>query len=328
MKRVIWVFLFRSRGMRIPSRRSSGIACSRGTSPGRYSQAFDVGKNTTYSFSGGTPGQQYYFSVAAYVSGYVQGLRSTEVSAVVQLDPTAKSSRRNPAADRLVAAVVVEARPVVVAVRPAVGRLGGTANPGHEHGECANDDRSDSLWPQRGPSARGVVSGSRSRFSGERSVDWRCRIHHRSQVRRGLSDIYNGSVGLSNLVNATIGPGTYFVRVRARTGSTSTVTSNEISFAAGSQGITACTVPPPTPAGVSARVLDGTASVSWQPVAGAASYLVAAGSASGLSDVFYGNVGNSVSVSAPVGAGFQAYVRVIAVNACGQSAASIDVFMQ
>jgi hypothetical protein len=141
----------------------------------------------------------------------------------------------------------------------------------------------------------------------------------------GLSNIYNGSIGMANLVSATVGPGTYYVRIRARTESASTVTSNEISFSAGVSG---CTAPPPTPSGVSARVSGGTASASWQPVANATSYLIAAGSAPGLSDVYYGNVGNSVAVAAPVWPGFTAYVRVIAVNACGQSAASSDVFIQ
>jgi hypothetical protein len=106
------------------------------------------------------------------------------------------------------------------------------------------------------------------------------------------------------------------------------VLSNEVSFSAGFQGITGCTVAPPTPVGIDARVIGGNATVSWQPVAGATSYVIAAGSAPGLSDVYYGNVGNAVAVAAPVSPGFTAYVRVIAVNACGQSAASSDVFMQ
>ena len=80
--------------------------------------------------------------------------------------------------------------------------------------------------------------------------------------------------------------------------------------------------------GVHATVAGVTASASWPPVGGATSYLVAAGSSPGLSDIFYGNVGNAGAVSAGVSPGFRAYVRVMAVNACGQSAASAEVFMQ
>ncbi|MGE3191801.1 MAG: YfaP family protein, partial [Vicinamibacterales bacterium] len=44
----------------------------------------------------------------------------------------------------------------------------------------------------------------------------------------------------------------------------------------------------------------------------------------GASNLFNGNVGASTTASSPVGAGFQAFVRVFAVNACGTSAPTAD----
>jgi hypothetical protein len=78
---------------------------------------------------------------------------------------------------------------------------------------------------------------------------------------------------------------------------------------------------PPT-----ATFVGGVASVRWQAVAGATSYVVQAGSQSGASNIFNGNVGNTTTVSAAgLPAGFHAFVRVLAVNACGVSAASPEV---
>ena len=69
--------------------------------------------------------------------------------------------------------------------------------------------------------------------------------------------------------------------------------------------------------------MAGTATVSWPQVAGATSDIVSAGSALGGTNLFpTTNVGSNNQLGAsglPVG--FQAFVRVIAVNACGQSPA-------
>ena len=69
--------------------------------------------------------------------------------------------------------------------------------------------------------------------------------------------------------------------------------------------------------------------VSWNAAAGAASYILRAGSVSGASDLYNAGVGALTTVSASgLPAGFRAYVRVIAVNACGQqSAATADVLI-
>lgn len=141
----------------------------------------------------------------------------------------------------------------------------------------------------------------------------------------GLSNLYNGSVGTVTSLSATVGGGTYFVRVRARTSANTSAVSNEVSFSAGTGG---CTTAPQTPTGVSGTVVDGVAMISWTAASGATSYVVQAGSAPSLSDIFHGDVGDSHLVSAVVESGFRAHIRVVAVNACGQSAASSEIIVR
>ncbi|MEW6321674.1 MAG: matrixin family metalloprotease [Acidobacteriota bacterium] len=100
-------------------------------------------------------------------------------------------------------------------------------------------------------------------------------------------------------------------------------TSAPVSFTIGG-----CTAPPAAPTGVTGSVAGGVASVMWGAVSGATSYVVRAGSVAGGSNLFNGNVGSSTSVSSPVPAGFSAFVRVHAVNACGESAASAEILIQ
>ena len=58
-----------------------------GTQSGAYQNTYDVGSATGFSFTSGTPGQRYYFAVASYAAGPVIGLRSAEVSAVLNAPP-------------------------------------------------------------------------------------------------------------------------------------------------------------------------------------------------------------------------------------------------
>jgi hypothetical protein len=51
-----------------------------GTQSGNYSQTFDVGSATSFSFPNATAGQRYYFAVASYFPGPVVGPLSQEVS--------------------------------------------------------------------------------------------------------------------------------------------------------------------------------------------------------------------------------------------------------
>lgn len=140
----------------------------------------------------------------------------------------------------------------------------------------------------------------------------------------GRSDLYNGSVGGQTSVSATLADGTYFVRVRARTSAATSAVSNEVRFSIGSGG---CTSPPLTPTILTGVIDNGVATITWTPALGATGYLVQAGSTSALSDLFHGEVGDSPVLTVAVGANFSAHVRVIAVNACGQSAASEEVLV-
>ena len=89
-----------------------------------------------------------------------------------------------------------------------------------------------------------------------------------------------------------------------------------------------CSAQPAAPTGLAGNVANGVASVVWSPPSGAASYVVRAGSTPGGSDIFVGSVGAALGVSSPVGEGFRAYVRVYAVNACGESVPSTELLLQ
>lgn len=89
-----------------------------------------------------------------------------------------------------------------------------------------------------------------------------------------------------------------------------------------------CSSAPSAPGGISAAISNGFARVQWAAVPGAVRYLVQAGSQVGFSDLFPpSDVGGSTMVGASVPPGFRAWVRVVAVNACGTSSPT-DVFLQ
>ena len=136
------------------------------------------------------------------------------------------------------------------------------------------------------------------------------------------------------LVSVTVGPttsitvgipagttGTFNVTVTAFVGAVGGAPSAPAVFTIGGGPCVA----PPTPTGLTGQIVGTLASVSFNPSPGATSYIVQAGTAFGLSNLFNANIGGATSVSAPVPAGFTAFVRVIAVNACGQSAPTADL---
>ena len=82
-----------------------------------------------------------------------------------------------------------------------------------------------------------------------------------------------------------------------------------------------CAGPPAAPS-ASASVAAGTATISWPQVPGASAYILSAGTFPGGADIYPAtNIGlTNVAMATGLPSGFAAWVRVSAVNACGQSA--------
>jgi hypothetical protein len=62
-----------------------------GTTPGVYTETEDVGTATMHVYSGGQAGTTYYFAVAAYAEGRVEGEKSPAVSVTVPGKPSMAS---------------------------------------------------------------------------------------------------------------------------------------------------------------------------------------------------------------------------------------------
>jgi hypothetical protein len=147
---------------------------------------------------------------------------------------------------------------------------------------------------------------------------------HRLEFFAGSAAVASLNVAAATTVSIPIPAGTagsFSVRVTALTGATAGPPSSLFAFTIGSSpGGSGCTSAPASPV-VTGAIVAGTATVSWPAVPGATSYIVSAGSTQGASNVAPPtNVGPNTTVS-PGGLppGFSAWVRVIAVNACGQS---------
>jgi hypothetical protein len=80
---------------------------------------------------------------------------------------------------------------------------------------------------------------------------------------------------------------------------------------------------------VTGGVVGTVASVSWPAVSGAAAYVLTAGTTVGGTQYYPPtNLGSNTGASAIVPPGFSAWVRVWAVNACGQTGAPRDFFVK
>jgi hypothetical protein len=136
----------------------------------------------------------------------------------------------------------------------------------------------------------------------------------------GLSDLANFVTGnlLTSFSATSVPNGTYFVRVRAANASGAGAASNEVTVVIGS-----CTTPA-APAGLTSSVSGTTVSLGWSASAGASSYQLEAGSASGIADLFNGDVGANTTVVTPAPPGTY-FVRVRAKSACGISPPSNEV---
>jgi hypothetical protein len=136
----------------------------------------------------------------------------------------------------------------------------------------------------------------------------------------GASNLAQLSTGSPSTLFAVNAPaGVYFVRVRALSGELTGPPSNDVTVTVGGS----C-APPAPPVSLTSSVSGAAVALTWQPGSGASSYVVEAGSSSGLSDlasIDTGSSGTSFSASAPPGTYF---VSVRARNACGTSAPSAE----
>jgi hypothetical protein len=139
--------------------------------------------------------------------------------------------------------------------------------------------------------------------------------------RPGSADFFNGPVGAGLTVSGAVPPGTYYVRARAQNTAGTSPPSNEAVVTVTSSG----GVPPGPPSGLVATVTGPTITISWNPSAGggqAASYVVEAGSAPGLANLYVGSAPaapTTASANAPAGT---YYIRVRAKNQGGVSGPS------
>jgi hypothetical protein len=137
----------------------------------------------------------------------------------------------------------------------------------------------------------------------------------------GAADVGVFPVGLATAVTGTLLPGTYFTRIRGiGAGGVGAASSEAIVT------VPATSAPPNVPGTLSAAVTGGVVNLQWGAASGnATTYVVEAGSASGLTDIGTfapGHLDTSLTTPAPPGTYF---VRVRAANAFGASPASNEV---
>jgi hypothetical protein len=288
-----------------------------------FDEVFDVGPLTQFTYRTVIAGQRYYFAVSAYAVGPLEGPRSAAISTIVG-DSTGGGGSGGDGGST------------------GGGTGGGGGGGGNGGGGGGGDPTGGPPPPAPAPTpgpdptspgvamhapvvSGGLVSLSWSPVGGLNAAEYLLE----AGSAPGLSNVFNASVGAVTSMSASVAAGTYYVRVRARTpGGETTAASNEVTVAVGTGGFPACTTPPAVPTAVSGFIGAGQATVNWAGSQGATSYRVQAGSQPGRSDLYDGHVGAATTVSAVVPPGLTAYVRVNAMNACGQSAASAEFFLQ
>lgn len=130
----------------------------------------------------------------------------------------------------------------------------------------------------------------------------------------------------TSMVATSVPNGVFYVRVRSANASGLGLASNEALVAVPNGG-SSCSTPPDAASGLAQTVSGSQVTLTWNASAGACpatGYVVQAGSSPGASNLAVLNVAatTSLSVNAPAGT---YYVRVIATNAAGGSAASNEV---
>lgn len=140
----------------------------------------------------------------------------------------------------------------------------------------------------------------------------------------GRSDLANFATGSADttLTAGGLGPGTYYVRLRSRNASGTSLASLEQAFVVGAAG---CSGPPAAPLDLRATVSGTSVTLDWRasPQSIATAYRLLAGSASGLSNLGTFNVGGVTSFATTAAAGAY-FVRAQAVNPCGTGVPSAE----
>jgi predicted phage tail protein len=137
----------------------------------------------------------------------------------------------------------------------------------------------------------------------------------------GSANVGRFNVGPATSVAGTLGTGRYFVRVRGVGATGEGPASNDVAV-----DVPAIAAPPEAPGTLAASVSGTTVSLAWGLATGnATTYVIEAGSASGLSNLVTfptGNLDTALVTAAPPG---RYYVRVRAANASGPGPASNEV---
>lgn len=140
----------------------------------------------------------------------------------------------------------------------------------------------------------------------------------------GASNFGRFSAGLQTSLSGLVGPGTYYVRVRARNASGEGPASNEASLVVGPP------VPQP-PSSLAAVVSGTTVSLSWAPPAGSApaGYVVEAGSAPGLANlVKLGVSGTSLVVPGVAPGEYHVRVRAVGSGALSEPSNEVQIVVE
>lgn len=145
----------------------------------------------------------------------------------------------------------------------------------------------------------------------------------------GKSNLATADTGspLPSLTATAMPPGTYFMRVRSVTSSGTSAPSNEIIVNVSGAG--ACSGAPGAPTALVSTVSGNAVSLTWQGPGGdcvPTSYVLEAGSASGLANLVSFSTGSTATTYATAGVGAGTYyVRIRSANGTLTSAASNEV---
>ena len=133
--------------------------------------------------------------------------------------------------------------------------------------------------------------------------------------REGAADLVVAPMTTTSTVAPNVPDGIYFVRVKASNTSGNSGPSNEVQVRVG------CNAAPAPPTGLVANVSGANVGVTWSSSAGARSYLLEVGSASGAANLGTTPVTGTSMAAANVPNGIY-YLRVKATNRCGTSGPS------